>query len=156
MVQLNFFDCNTYIGRQRKSSPLAFHTVEGLLAEMDYLGIDEAVVYHVASNGRLMEDIEGHKQLHGCWVYPLHHYPSMPEPIKMVEDMLNQGVKITREAYRTPVLLTDSDLGKFPDETRPSYSAQNIYDICQRYPRTPLVIMRLNFSAINVIYPLMK
>lgn len=180
MAQLNFFDCNTYIGRQRKSSPLAFHTVEGLLAEMDYLGIDEAVVYHVTGgNGSLMQAIKGHERLHGCWVYPLHHYPSMPEPIKVVEDMLNQGVKITRllpsfyyanlvadwacgklfsafEAYRTPVLLTDSDLGKFPDETRPSYSAQNIYDICQHYPRMPLVIMRLNFSAMNVIHPLMN
>jgi hypothetical protein len=179
MTQLSFFDCNTHIGRQRKSSPLAFHTVEGLLAEMGYLGIDEAVVYHVAGNGRLMDDIKTHERLHGCWVYPLHHYPDMPEPLKVVEDMLSQGVKAARllppyyhahlvadwacgklfsafEAYRVPVLLTDSDLGKFPDETRPGYSAQNIYDICQRSPRMPLVIMRLNFSAINVIYPLMN
>ena len=97
MAQLNFFDCNTYIGRQRKSSPLAFHTTEGLLAEMDYLGIDEAVVYHATGgNGSLMQAIKGYERLHGCWVYPLHHYPGMPEPIKVVEDMLDQGVKVTR------------------------------------------------------------
>ena len=185
MAQLSVFDCNTYIGRPGKSSPLAFHTVEGLLAEMDYLGIDEAVVYHLTAvgaweegNARLMEAIQGHERLHGCWVYPLHHYPDMPEPSKVVEDMLSQRVKVARlfppyyhahhmadwacgklfsafEAHRVPVLLTSSELGQFPDELRPAYSVQNVYDICQRYPRLPLVIMRINFSATRILYPLM-
>jgi hypothetical protein len=186
MAPLNFFDCNTFIGRSRKPSPLAFDTVEGLLAELDYLGIDEAAVFHMAGvsawdegNAELMAGIQGHERLHGCWTYPLHHYPDMPEPLKVVENMLAQGVKIARlfptyyftqevsdwacgklfsalESHRVPVFLTNSELGRFPDETRPSYSPKNIYDICQRHPQLPLVIMQLNFSATRILYPLME
>jgi len=185
MTRPEFFDCNTRIGKPGKPGPGAFHTKDGLLREMDYLGISEAVVHHVAAvgasagNGRLLDEIAGETRLHGSWVFPPHHQIDFPDPGKAVEEMLSLGVKVARifppyyhagvvadwasgrffralEAHRVPLMISGSQLGKHPDDTRPSYSAQNIYDICQSYPSLPVAIVHLNWSATRILHPLMQ
>ncbi len=185
MTELDFFDCNTRIGRPARPSPGAFHTKKGLLAEMDYLGISEALVYHVdalgssVGNTQLLDEINGETRLHGCWILPPHYQVDFPDPASTVDEMLNHGVTVARivppyyhanivadwasgglfqalEAHRVPLMIAGSQLGKHPDDTRPGYSAQNVYDICTTYPRLPVVIVHLNWSATRILIPLMK
>jgi predicted TIM-barrel fold metal-dependent hydrolase len=91
---------------------------------------------------------------------------------------LNQGVRVARifppyyhatavgewaagelfralEAHRLPLMIAGSELGKHPDDTRPGYSAQNVYDICQAHPQLPVVVVHLNWSATRILHPLM-
>lgn len=185
MTRPDFFDCNTRIGKPGRSGPGAFHTTEGLLEDMDYFGISEAVVHHVAAvgasegNGRLLNEIGGQDRLHGAWVFPPHYQIDFPRPDQTVDQMLNLGVKVARifppyyhaglvadwasgglfqalEAHRVPLMIAGSQLGKHPDDTRPGYSAQNVYDICCSYPRLPVVIVHLNWSATRILHPLMQ
>ena len=73
---MNLFDANCMLGRRSIHTSLGTPTtVDALLAEMDRLGIAEALVYHCLSldghpaegNERLMSEIEGQPRLHPCW-----------------------------------------------------------------------------------------
>lgn len=184
MTRPEFFDCNARIGKPGKSAPGAYHTCEGLVKEMDYLGISEAIVHHVAAagasagNGRLLDEIASEERLHGSWVLPVHYQIDFPDPDKAVDEMLSLGVKVARifppyyhvglvadwasgglfralASHRVPLMIAGSQLGQHPDDTRPGYSAQNVYDICRSYPRLPVVIVHLNWSATRILHPLM-
>jgi predicted TIM-barrel fold metal-dependent hydrolase len=71
---MRLFDANSQIGPW-PTEALAFQDVQGLLAEMDRLGIDQALVYHSLAwqsvpsigNAQLMEAIRGHPRLFPCW-----------------------------------------------------------------------------------------
>ena len=72
---MRFFDCNAYIGRPAVPSLAPEPTVEGLLEEMVYNGVQDALVWHVAQydaapqpgNMLLSEAIRPHPNLTGCW-----------------------------------------------------------------------------------------
>ena len=78
---ISFFDGNCVIGmrsirRSGCAGEAEFYSLEDLLAEMDYAGIDDALVYHslakeyvpMLGNRQLMDEISGHERLHPCWV----------------------------------------------------------------------------------------
>jgi hypothetical protein len=130
-------------------------------------------------NARLVEEINGVAGLHPSWVIPMHTSIDYAAPGEYVSNMLELGIHAVRvwpppyHGYlvdtwalgplwdeladrRIPVLVGTSDLGRFPDQPAAGFSAKNLYEICQRYPSLPVVVVRLNFSALSVAVPLLR
>jgi len=115
---MELFDACCYVGRW-PSEQLAFATVEGLLAEMDRLGIGRALVTHTLAwqnvpavgNAHLMEEIAGHPLLEPCWVVmPGETETGGPtrEVEALCETMAAQNVRAVRLCPRDHVYpLTD-------------------------------------------------
>src|SRR6185437_6604056 len=128
------------------------------LAEMDRLGIAEALVYHGMAldghppegNARLMQEIAGQPRLHPCWVL-LPTTGEMPPPHELVAQMRAQGVRAARlcpvrhryqfteanlgdllaalEAARIP-LLADFSMVSWSEEKT---DWRSLDDLCSRY-----------------------
>jgi len=72
---MDLFDASAFIG-DWATDRLGFSTCQGLLAEMDRLGIGRALVSHTLAwqnspalgNARLMQEIAGQPRLEPCWV----------------------------------------------------------------------------------------
>jgi hypothetical protein len=132
-----------------------------------------------AGNRRILEDLSGYDNLYPAWVIPMHTAVDYPEPEPVVDEMLEKGVRAVRvwpplyhgyladtwalgplwsaiAEHRTPVLVSTSDLGRYPDQPGHGFSAKNLYDICKAFPTLPVIVMRLNFSAVRVAIPLMR
>lgn len=136
--------------------------------------------YHSGfGNALLAEELEGERRLHSCWVLPVHTHPDLPPVDQMVDEMLNSGVRIARvypphrvpqtitpwlghevfrtlEAHRVPVLLTDSDLGAWPDQVRKGFTTETVYDLCKAFPALPIIVVRFNYQLMTAIYPLLR
>ena len=75
MEAISVFDCNTSFGSPATGGYLRCATVADLLAEMDRLGVDQALVHHalmrdqspVVGNAALAESIAGQERLVGTW-----------------------------------------------------------------------------------------
>src|SRR5919202_3418584 len=98
------FDANCMLGRRSIHTPLGMPaTADELEAEMDRLGIAEALVYHGMAldghpwegNQRLLREIEGRPRLHPCWVL-LPTTGEMPPPAQLVAEMRARGVRAAR------------------------------------------------------------
>lgn len=134
-------------------------------------------------NDRLAEEIRGEARLHGCWVLSLHPDPGMRRAQDVVDEMLRRGIKLTRlfppycnayvvskwacrglfealESHRIPLLLSNSELGRHPAVTpqrEPSgFSAQNVYEICETYPKLPVIIIRFNYQNLRIVFPMLE
>lgn len=154
---------------------LARHQVTEVLATHA-----DAVERNIAAgNAQIVEFARQRPGVHPAWVLPEHSALDLSDPAAHVNAMVSAGVRAVRvapspysgyevsewalgpvwrelEERRIPVLLAGSDLGRYPDGPALGFSAGNIYDICQRYPRLPLVILRLNFSALRLVVGLMS
>lgn len=132
-----------------------------------------------AGNDKAVEIAAQHRGAHPVWVLPQHSALDVPEPEAYVRRMLDSGVRAVRvpaadyhgylvaewalgpvwrelERHQVPVLLSGSELGKYPDGPKLGFSAANVYELCRTFPRLPIVILRLNFSALRVVVPLMR
>lgn len=130
-------------------------------------------------NARVLEELDSASGLHPAWVIPMHTTIDYPAPGEYVANMLDQGVRAVRvwpppyHGYladpwalgplwdeladqKIPVLVGTSDLGRFPDQPASGFSAKNLYEICRRHPSLPVVVVRLNFSALSVAVPLLR
>lgn len=104
MADLRFFDANCYVGKSARPTPLAFESVDGLLEDMDYYGIEQAAVTHVAArdfspelgNRLALEATDGRDRLFPCWVVPGHPEPNGRPADEVVEEMLERGVRMAR------------------------------------------------------------
>lgn len=136
--------------------------------------------YHPGYGNALLDnELEGEQRLHSCWVLPVHPDPDGQPLEQMVGAMLNAGVRIARvypphrvpltvttwlgyevfwalEAHRVPVLLTDSDLGAWPDQGKKGYTAEMVYDLCKAFPALPIIVVRFNYQLMRVIYPMLR
>lgn len=187
MKDYNFLDANTFIGRVATPEPMWFHSKEELLAELEYYRIQEAIVTHALArdyhpsygNALLERALQAERRLRSCWVLPVHPHPDEPPVERLVDNMLDAGVRIARvyppnrvpftvtswfgydvfralEAHRVPVLLTDSDLGAWPDQGKKGYTAEMVYDLCQAFPALPIVVVRFNYQLTHLIYPMLR
>lgn len=138
-----------------------------------------AVERHIdGGNAEIVSLASDRPALSPAWVIPQHSGIDIPDPDKYVAEMLDAGVRAVRvspspyggynvgdwalgplwpalEDRRVPVLVAGSDLGRYPDGPALGFSATNLYDICRRHPRLPVVILRLNFSALRLASALM-
>jgi predicted TIM-barrel fold metal-dependent hydrolase len=112
-------------------------------------------------------------------VIPMHTAIDYPVPERTVTEMLEAGVRAVRvwpplyhgyladtwalgplwsalAEHCVPVLVAASDLGRYPDQPGHGFSARNLYDVCRSFPTLPVIVVRMNFSAVRVAVPLMR
>jgi Amidohydrolase len=117
--------------------------------------------------------------VHPVWVVPQHSALDIPDPGAFLAEMLRYDVRAVRvpaasyhghvadewalgpvwrelESHRIPVLIEGSDLSRYPDQPSRGFSATNIYQICRTFPRLPVVLLRINFSCLRIIAPLLR
>jgi len=176
----NIFDANCMLGRRSIHTPLGTPiTAPQLVAEMDRLGIGEALVYHgmaldghpAEGNARLMREIDGHSRLHPCWVL-LPNIGEMPAPAELIAQMKAQNVRAARlcpvrhrylltqanvgdllavlEAARIP-LFVDFDMVRWSEEKT---DWRGLDDLCARYPQLPFIVVGEGMGAPRRVFPL--
>lgn len=174
MSELRFFDCNTRIGPWVDRRPWQFTTTEGLLQEMDRVGIAEALVHSaIASdhapamgNRELMAQLDGNARLHLSWVLMPHHTGEMEPPDKLLTAMLEQGVRAARlfpkrhqflliEGICGPLLdaLAAHKLPLFIEIGETSWS--EIDTMLQEHPGLQLIVQEAFYRIDRYMYPLM-
>jgi predicted TIM-barrel fold metal-dependent hydrolase len=168
------------LGRRSIHTPLGQPvTVPELLAEMDRLGIAEALVFHAMAldghpaegNERLMREIEGQPRLHPCWVL-LPSCGEMPPPAKLVAMMKERGVRAARLCpLRHRYLFTQANIGDLLAELEKARIAlfadfdmlrwseektdwRSLDDLCGRYPKLSFIVVGEGFGAPRRVFPL--
>ena len=176
-MALNYFDCNCSIGRYAVPQPGSFFTSHDLIKEMDYVGIDQALVYHswakeynpVEGNARLMSEIAGCERIRPCWVVMPHHTGEFPPPAHLLSSLVSQGVKAVRifpssawhnwslrEWSAKPLF---SELANLHIPLFVSFgevSWDEIYSIGKTFPGMPLVVTEVRYEESRNFYPLLE
>lgn len=179
---LNLFDANCFFGPVSRPQPGSFDTPEQLLAEMDRLGIAEALVYHADArwhspargNEALLAQVGGRARLHPSWVLLPPQTSGMPEPEALVEEMVSKGVRAARmfprehtfclsewclgslveklEEARVPLFL-DFDRRHWAEEIVPW---EQVAGLCERHPRLPVVLVHESLGSVRNLFALME
>ncbi len=179
---LRFFDCNAAIGAWKHPRHGAYTTADELETVLDYLEVEQAVVYHAyaqegyptAGNARLMQELVGHPRLLPSWVLLPHHTGEMPAPQVLVKEMLDGGVRLARlfpgagghgfslaPWCAGPLLdaLAEHRVPVVIDFTlgrRDSPDWGLIHGLCQRYPSLPIILTGAGIGrASRSLYPLL-
>jgi predicted TIM-barrel fold metal-dependent hydrolase len=179
---MRLFDANCMLGRRSNHSPLGTPTTAvELLAEMDRLGIGEALIYHGMSldghpwegNQRLMREIREHPRLHPCWVL-LPTTGELPAPAELVARMRAEGVRAARMfPTRHRYLFTQANVGDLLQELETAgvpllvdfgmvrWSEEvtdwrSLDDLCARYPRLPFILVGEGMAAPRRLFPLWR
>lgn len=101
---MEFFDCNTYIGRPSMGHLAPVAGVAELLRAMDRAGIARALVWHVAQhdlsplvgNGLLAEAIASQERLVGCWAMIPNQARELGPTEEWFERMARANVRAVR------------------------------------------------------------
>ncbi|MEI6502085.1 MAG: amidohydrolase family protein [Armatimonadota bacterium] len=170
--KLRFFDCNMRLGRAGVVRPEHILDAAGLLGEMDYAGLDSALVYHAFSqewdagggNAKLLEEIGDCGRFYPCFVplpHATHEMPSLAEfgaDLKRrhgaarlypkahsysLQDWCAGEMLDVLEALRLPVLIE---------------LAQTDWDelagVLAAHPRLPVIVLATSYRVNRYLYPL--
>jgi predicted TIM-barrel fold metal-dependent hydrolase len=117
--------------------------------------------------------------MHPAWVIPQHTALDIPDPDEFLAEMSDNDVLAVRvptaayhghmvdewalgplwralESRHVPVLIEGSDLAHYPDQPSRGFSAANIYQVCRTFPQLPVLLLRINFSCLRLIVPLLR
>ncbi len=181
---MKYFDANAMIGEHFSPREGHYWTADDLLAEMDFFGIDEALVYHGLAaeydldygNRQLRDALCNRPRLHPCYVMALPPY-GPPTPVDtIVSQALRGGVKAVRFFWGGPFSnLTVLDLDTLGDlfaaverHRIPMILANDggtqiggeqlvqIKNVCRVFPALPVILCSPKFSRdFPVIYTLL-
>ena len=169
MTDYRFFDARCKLGRHMRVAPGDPHTAADLLAEMDHLGIAEALVLDCLSvesspqpgNPRIVETVCDHPRLHPAWVVQPPGTDEQPPPDDLVAAMGREHVAaayILPRQYRFPLtdwcvdeLLGPLAAARVPlfisyDEVGPAGEGMDLTDwpevvaLAKRWPELPVVV----------------
>lgn len=100
---MRFFDVNCFLGQPVPPILRSFATAGDLLAEMDDIGIEKAVVCHVDAqipvpegNRRLMRDIQGRERLLPCWIIHPQFFTGPRDVKECLTELRGEGIRIVR------------------------------------------------------------
>jgi len=171
MSGLSFFDCNAMCGRRMVRDRKEPYDVGDLIRDMEYFGIDEALVHHglgrdydpVAGNERLREEIKGKDGLYPCFAFLPGATGEQGDVAEAVERALEHGPAAARiwpkthsfstaewcvgdlleqlERRRMPLLIDESECG-----------LDAIAGICERRPRLPVVVTGIGYRTARRLY----
>lgn len=175
---LDLFDINCMVGPTNTNREPAFKDAVELLAEMDRLGIAEALVYSSLAryahpndgNAHLMEMIRGEARLHPAWVLLPPGTGEIPAPSELVQQMRERGVRAARifpRDHRYPFLertfrplleaLAEAKVPLLIDSSRSGWADiavdwRELLEISSRYPDLPLVLLREGGTTWRVLF----
>lgn len=163
---LHFFDAHCWIGRSNNLLPVSLSTPNEIIEQMDYSGIEKALVSHTFSryyhplvgNEYLMREINGIDRLRGCFVLIPPSTGEMDSVDQYIEDMLTKGVRTVRlfpRSHRFSLEEWSSGalLGKLEERRIPLFiwgretDWNTLYAICKRYPHLPVVLEQTDEEA---------
>lgn len=173
---LKFFDCNCQVGRWADPQPEMFTDGDSLVKEMAYNGISDALVYHAMAkelgpavgNARLHEEIDGHPELHPCWVVMPHYTDEMPEPKKLVDSMIENGVRVARvfptfQQFRLGEWCCGELFAEFERRQVPvmvevaqTTGWDEVAGVLASFPQLRLIMLRVEYRCDRYIYALMN
>ncbi|WP_405394154.1 amidohydrolase family protein [Microbispora hainanensis] len=188
---MRYLDCNTFIGRPAGHRPHLTRAVSAgdLVAEMDRVGVHEAAVYHVLAheyapetgNELLLRELrqapEGvRERLRPVGVVLPPHTGEMPEPERLVADLLAAGVRMARvfpssvmaghrfslASWCSGELLAELERVRMPlavDFTlfrRGEPPWREIHDLAGNHPGLPVILMDIQGRNNRTLYPLLK
>ena len=100
---MEFFDCTCTFGPYRTQVFRYARTAADLIEEMDFCGIDRALVYHTGQrfaptegNQILMQEIEDHSRLVPTWTVLPSQTGEQPGLEEILQQMREQGVRALR------------------------------------------------------------
>lgn len=174
---MHIFDMNCMLGPTRTDREPCFRTPEMLLAEMDRLGISEALVHasHGAmghpsdANAKVVEATRSHPRLHPCWAVLPPGTGELPEPQELVAQMRTHGVRAARifpgvhvfpllERILRPLLkaLSEAGIPLILDQGRTSWSQltdwRGVFEIAEAHPKLPLVLIREGGATARALF----
>lgn len=98
---MRYFDCNCSYGCTARPPHRFAATPRDLLDEMDFCGIDAAMVFHtnerfaspVTWNSVVVQETQNEKRLHPVWAILPEACGELPPPEQLLEKMRNHGVR---------------------------------------------------------------
>lgn len=180
---LTLFDCNAYVGQTAIARFFPERVTPGvLLGEMDRIGVAEALVTHVAAreyaplhgNDLLGNELQEHRRLSPCLTLLPEHTGELWAPEKVLHELRQRRSRCVRlfpsstvhrypfdhrvlgglldvlEPARVPVFV-DFDLGR-----RDEADWRGLYDMTDRYPEVPFVLIRPGGRSDRGLYPLLS
>jgi len=149
--------------------------VKGLLAEMERLGIERALVSHTLArtydpghgNQILMDEIAGHETLAPCWTLLPPACGEMGSPDELMDEMARAGVRAVRLYPREhSYSLAEWQCGElFEALAERQYvvlldlaegSWQEIERICRTYPRLALIVTWVGYRQLRPLFALLR
>jgi predicted TIM-barrel fold metal-dependent hydrolase len=178
-------DGNVFIGRSNGGSLNAADglTAEALLAEMDRVGVAEAVVYHVVAreyapsvgNQMLVDAVRSHPRLHPAWLVLPPFTGELPPSDELVDRMRDEGVRVARMFPSTESLdhryalrewcvgpvLTALEGARIPLQLdyglfrRGEPPWDDIVEVCLHHPDLPVILMDVQGRNNRTLYALL-
>ncbi len=163
---LHFFDANCWIGKSNTLLPVSFSTPSEILKQMDYYGIEKAIVSHTLSqyyhplvgNDYLLREINGIDRLQGCFVLLPPSTKEMSSVDEYIKNILNKRVRTVRlfpksHHFSLEEWSSAKLLGKIEERRIPLFiwsketEWNTLYRICKNYPRLPIILEQSNEEA---------
>lgn len=106
---MKFLNANAMIGAHFAPREGQFFGADDLIEEMDFFGIDEALVYHglaceyslAKGNAQIIEDIRDYPRLRACWMAGAHQSGEHAPPAEFVRSALKHNVAAVRLSFGT-------------------------------------------------------
>jgi predicted TIM-barrel fold metal-dependent hydrolase len=171
VAKLEFFDCNTRIGKWTDSRPEHFTDAAGLLHAMDEAGIELALVHHslawqwdaAEGNRILLEEITNNRRLYPCFAAlpPATREVDPDSLVKRCRD-LNGAVRVFPRDHQWRLVpwcaedlfavLADEGVPLFVELEQTSWD--DIAATAREFPQLPLVLLNTSYRADRYLYPL--
>jgi len=171
---IRFFDCNMRVGRAGIVRPEHILDVPGLTNEMDYLGLDSALVYHAwgpewdagGGNRKLLEEIDTCGRMYPCFTPLPHATQEMDEPAAFAADVRGRhgAVRLYPKLHNYP--LSDWCVGPLlsalAEQQVPALIElaqvewNELATMVQTYPTLPVILLASSYRINRCIYPLFE
>jgi predicted TIM-barrel fold metal-dependent hydrolase len=108
---MKYFDANAMIGEHFSPREEKFFQAGDLIKEMDFFGIDDALVYHGMAreyesefgNRKLLDCLQNEPRLHACWVVGAPSFNPSTSPRQLMKEALKANVKAVRFFWGGPL-----------------------------------------------------
>lgn len=172
--RLRYMDCNCQLGPFEEMEPPYFTEIDSLVAEMEYLGIESALVMHTwasrwspaRGNEKIDEMLADYDHLYPCYVGLPSATHELPDPGEFAENVrANHGaVRLfpSDHQFRLTPWCIGGLLAALEGESVPlmidikQTNWDEIAGILASFPDLPVVILDLYYRMNRYMYPLLE
>jgi predicted TIM-barrel fold metal-dependent hydrolase len=182
MKDVIYIDSNVMVGRRGPKDKLSPWQTETYLEEMEYCGIDAALVLHSFSreydplygNKKILEEVKKSDRLIPIWSALPHHCEEFPHPKEFVKMMKDNNVRCAAlfpksHQYSLSKLVCGEIYSAFSDNEFPIFltsaksstgfqqtTLEEVDRICEDFPDLKVVLICLKFDSARDIVAMMK